>query len=73
MNLTSCENCGIVVDIKNIKLEPEYVDNEGNKIEHDYYSDADECFHNENLIWGENEYLDTWKCPVCKNFNGVEK
>ena len=75
MNLASCAACGIVVDLKAIEMELEYVDDKGNPM------DAMEASHEEqfgwennpNLIWGGGAYLDTWKCPVCKNFNGIDE
>ena len=66
MNLKSCSNCGVVVDLDRIEFLDPYPD-EG-KDKDDYYGEVDD-----KLIWGGDGYLDTWKCPVCETYNGVEK
>lgn len=66
MNLTSCSKCCIVVNLKRMEFLDPYP-HEGEDMDN-YYGETDE-----NMIWGGDGYLDTWKCPVCETYNGVEK
>jgi len=59
MNLDSCENCGIVVDLNNVN----YIDSD----------EDDGGYIEEEMVWGGDGYLETWKCPICETPNGVEK
>lgn len=72
MNLKSCDNCGIVIDMKKVDFiqtdipcnpfETE-LDKDGNFITEDL------CI-NPNIIFVDDCPVDTWKCPVCKSYNG---
>ena len=75
MNLGSCK-CGIVVDMNKIEFIPnELPDNpEDEKFrDKDGHFDMEIEVHlNENLVWprGDCSPMDTWQCPICKQFNG---
>ena len=61
MNLTSCSNCGVVIDRDYV----EFIDPYPN-------ADDDSCGEvNPNVIWYCKEPIRTWKCPVCQTFNGT--
>ncbi|RLD79760.1 MAG: hypothetical protein DRJ10_08315 [Bacteroidetes bacterium] len=66
MDLKSCSNCGIVIDRNRVEFIETYPD-EG-KDEDDYYGEM-----NPDIIWICKEPCNTWKCPVCETFNGVEE
>lgn len=52
MNLRSCKNCGVVLDLDHIYTTPLY-DNEGDLIL-------------ENAYWDGEDYVVKILCPVCK-------
>jgi len=66
MNLSSCYNCGIVVDLTFVQFIEIYPD-EGVD-EDDYYGEM-----NSDVIWRDGSPQETWKCPICDSFNCKEK
>lgn len=75
MDITACKECGILVDIKKVKLIDMMVpdDPKDNEKDDSGYYTSDDLSYNEDTVWEYNEPLDTWKCPVCKEFNGISK
>lgn len=74
MDLHSCKNCGVVMDMdKTPFIHSELPDNpedEKKRDEDGYFNFEIECHYNPDIIWGESSPLNTWQCPVCKEFNG---
>jgi len=60
MNLISCENCGVVLDLSRIE-KPDIVDEDGN-------------INTEIAAWVARDYVPTIVCPCCRDrilyFNG---
>lgn len=52
MNLSSCDNCGTVVDT------------DKNKFPEDIYNELG-CVDNEKAAWNGDEYVPSIKCPSC--------
>ena len=72
MDIESCNGCSLVFDMKKVKFINMYVpDNpEDNKEDEDGDLLTEDYHYNENIVWENNTPLDTWQCPVCKEFNG---
>jgi hypothetical protein len=76
MNLASCKECGIVIDLDKVKfIEMEMPDDPDDE----KLRDEDGCFdfevdtsYNPDCIWPRDACspLDTWQCSVCNEFNG---
>lgn len=52
MNLRSCNNCGVVMDL-DYTTSPNICDDEG-------------CIIDENAYWDGENYVEVVYCPVCK-------
>lgn len=62
LKLSSCDTCGIVVDLKKVSFIEKYPD----ECEDDLGEMSDD------VIWIDKEPCDTWKCPNCSTLNGEE-
>jgi hypothetical protein len=73
VNLSSCTNCGLVVDLKNIKYIPIELPDNPKEDEKDRWGNlvTEDVHFNPNLIWPKDSVspLDTWECPLCGTFN----
>lgn len=75
MNLHSCKKCGVVIDQDKIKfIDSEVPDDPKEEVERDEDGDFPpgiETSFNPDCIWPRGNCcpLDTWKCPVCGEFN----
>lgn len=75
MNLASCKGCGVVVDLGKVNFipmeDPDNPDDEKLR-EKDGTFDYDvETHYSDNVVYDRSEgFLETWQCPVCKEFNG---
>lgn len=73
MDIHSCKGCGIVVDLDKIKfIDSEIPDDpDDDERDEDGYFKSENLHFNSDAIWPRHEMgpLDTWKCPVCNEFN----
>lgn len=75
MDLHSCENCGIVINVKKVKMIPMDVPDDPKETEtdEDGYLITEDTHYNDDIVWEDHSPLETWSCPVCKEFNGISK
>lgn len=55
MNITSCEQCGVVLDKDRLEFPEKYDHDTGEAIEG-------------QSIWVGNDFVAVVECPVCKNY-----
>lgn len=54
MNLKSCDNCGIVIDVDKRKFPQDIENEEG-------------CIDPELALWNGEDYVPYIKCPLCRS------
>lgn len=75
MNLASCKNCGIVIDLDHVKFIPSEIPDdpkdESKRDEDGFLPMEVETSYNPNCIWARSDMgpLDTWQCPICTEYN----
>lgn len=75
MDIHSCKKCGIVVDLDKIEFIfyrlPDDPKDESKRDSMGLFDMDVDTHFNPDCIWprGDSFPLDTWKCPVCEEFN----
>ncbi len=62
MNLISCEECGVVLNQDNVKLEPAIIHHSDDPNDWSYHPDTH---------WINDEPHRVFKCPVCKEMGST--
>ena len=74
MNLASCKDCGLVIDLDKVKFIhtelPDYPEDEKRRGLDGELNHKIDCHYNPDIVWQDQGPLDTWQCPICKEFNG---